>query len=140
MSQPGNQIQNKTKKELYDEEKAVLILKEKSIFAKSLREITAKIESKKSVENFLKSALKEDEPNMPEIKEQKDEFIIWFNMKILGVVFMTLYIIGLYIYIGFMNSIMEEIKASATLYLSDTTRSKDETFYDIYNKINQEPP
>ena len=39
-----------------------------------------------------------------------------------------------------MNSIMEEIKASATLYLSDTTRSKDETFYDIYNKINQEPP
>ena len=140
MSQPGNQIQNKTKKELYDEEKAVLILKEKSIFAKSLREITAKIESKKSVENFLKSALKEDEPNMPEIKEQKDEFIIWFNMKILGVVFMTLYIIGLYIYIGFMNSIMEEIKASATLYLSDTTRNKDETFYDIYNKINQEPP
>ena len=140
MSQPGNQIQNKTKKELYDEEKAVLILKEKSIFAKSLREITAKIESKKSVENFLKSALKEDDPNMPEIKEQKDEFIIWFNMKILGVVFMTLYIIGLYIYIGFMNSIMEEIKASATLYLSDTTRSKDETFYDIYNKINQEPP
>ena len=140
MSQPGNQIQNKTKKELYDEEKAVLILKEKSIFTKSLREITIKIESKKSVENFLKSALKKDEPNMPEIKEQKDEFIIWFNMKILGVVFMTLYIIGLYIYIGFMNSIMEEIKASATLYLSDTTRSKDETFYDIYNKINQEPP
>ena len=76
MSQPGNQIQNKTKKELYDEEKAALIQKEKSIFTKSLREITAKIESKKSVENFLKSALKEDEPNMPEIKEQKDEFII----------------------------------------------------------------
>ena len=140
MSQPDNQTKNKTKKELYEEEKVALIQKEKSIFTKSLEEIAAKIESKKSVENFIKSALEEDDPNMPEIKEQKEEFIIWFNMKILGVVFMTLYILGLYIYIGFMNSIMEEIKASATLYLRNVTRSEDETFYDIYNKINQEPP
>ena len=140
MNQPENQTQNKTKKALYDEEKVALIQKEKSIFTKSLKDITVKIESKKSVENFIKSALEEDDPNMPEINEQKEEFIVWFNMKILGVVFMTLYILGLYIYIGFMNSIMEEIKSSAILYLRNIKRNEDETFYDIYNKINQEPP
>ena len=135
-----NQKQNKTKSQLYEEEKVALIQKEKSNFTTALKEITLKIESKKSIENFIKSALKEDDPILPEIKEQKDEFLIWFNMKILGVVFMTIYILGLYIYIGFMNSIMEEIKFSATLYLSNTTRSENETFYDVYNKINQEPP
>ena len=140
MSQPVNQKQNKTKSQLYEEEKVALIQKEKSNFTTALKEITLKIESKKSIENFIKSALKEDDPILPEIKEQKDEFLIWFNMKILGVVFMTIYILGLYIYIGFMNSIMEEIKFSATLYLSNITRSENETFYDVYNKINQEPP
>ena len=61
-------------------------------------------------------------------------------MKFLGVVFMTLYITGVYIYIGFKDSIFEEIKASATLYLFNTTRNDDETFYDNYEKISQEPP
>ena len=140
MNQPQNQTKIKTKNDFYEEEKEALIPKEKTIFTKSLRDITIKVESKKSVENFLKSALEDDEPNMPEINEKKDECLIWFNMKIVGIIFMTFYIIGLYIYIGFMNSVMEEIKASAKLYLSNTTRSEDETFYDIYNKINQEPP
>lgn len=65
---------------------------------------------------------------------------MWFNMKILGVVFMVLYITGIYIIIGFMDSIMEEIKASASLYLSNTTRTANETFYDHYNQINLETP
>lgn len=99
MSLHVNQKQNKTKSQLYEEEKVALIQKEKSNFTTALKEITLKIESKKSIENFIKSALKEDDPILPEIKEQKDEFLIWFNMKILGVVFMTIYILGLYIYI-----------------------------------------
>ena len=139
MSQPENQTQNKTKSKLYEEENEALIQKEKSIFAKSLREISVKIESKKSVQNFLEAALEEDDPKMPEINEKKNKCLIWFNMKIIGIIFMTLYIIGLYIFIGFMNSVMEEIKASATLYLSNTTRNENERFNDNYNQINQEP-
>ena len=61
---------------------------------------------------------------------------MWFNMKIIGVVFMILYITGIYVIIGFKDSIMEEIKSSASLYLSNTTRTLNETFYDHYNQIN----
>ena len=50
-------------------------------------------------------------------------------MKILGVVFMTLYITGVYIFICFIDSVMGEIKASAKLYLFNTTRNDDETFF-----------
>ena len=53
---------------------------------------------------------------------------------------MTLYITGVYIFIGFMDSVMAEIKFSAKLYLFNTTRNDDETFFDNYNTINQEPP
>ena len=40
MSQPVNQKQNKTKSQLYEEEKVALIQKEKSNFTTALKEIT----------------------------------------------------------------------------------------------------
>lgn len=139
MNQPENESKIKTLGELYEEEKE-LIKKEKSIFTETLNAISLNIANKKSVENFLKANRKENEPIIPEIKEKQNEILIFFNMKILRVVFMTLYITGVYIFIGFMDSVMGEIKASAKLYLFNTTRNDDETFFDNYNKLNQEPP
>ena len=136
-----NQLEIELKKKSpYEEEQEELIKKEKSIFIESLNAISSNIANKKSVENFLKANIKENEPIIPEINEEQSEILIFFNMKILGVVFMTLYITGVYIFIGFMDSVMAEIKFSAKLYLFNTTRNDDETFFDNYNTINQEPP
>ena len=129
MNQPENESKIKTLGELYEEEKEELIKKEKSIFTETLNAISLNIANKKSVENFLKANKKENEPIIPEINEKQNEILIFFNMKILGVVFMTLYITGVYIFIGFMDSVMGEIKASAKLYLFNTTRNDDETFF-----------
>ena len=74
------------------------------------------------------------------IRDSNKRCLMWFNMKIIGVVFMILYITGIYVIIGFKDSIMEEIKSSASLYLSNTTRTANETFYDHYNQINLETP
>ena len=125
---------------LYDEETEKLINSEKTNFIQNLKDISQKVENYESVEKFLEEIPEQDELKLPEINSKQNEFLIWFNMKILGVVFMTLYITGVYIFIGFKDSIFEEIKASATLYLFNTTRNEDETFYDIYEQISQEPP
>ena len=133
-------IEPKAKIDFYEEEKTKLIENEKNILVKSLNEISKEISTYKTVEDFLVNNLNKDEPIVPEINSEKNETLIWFNMKIIGIIFMTTYITGVYIFIGFMDSIFEEIKASATLYLFNTTRNNDETFYDNYNIINQEPP
>ena len=130
----------KAKIDLYEEEKTKLIENEKNIFVKKLNDISKEISTYKTVEDFLVNNLNKDEPIVPEINNEKSETLIWFNMKIIGIFFMTTYITGVYIFIGFMDSIFEEIKASATLYLFNTTRNEEETFYYNYNIINQEPP
>ena len=130
----------KAKIDLYEEEKTKLIENEKNIFVKKLNDISKEISTYKTVEDFLVNNLNKDEPIVPEINNEKSETLIWFNMKIIGIFFMTTYITGVYIFIGFMDSIFEEIKASATLYLFNKTRNEEETFYYNYNIINQEPP
>ena len=133
--------QDSEKGTFFNEEKQQLITKEKETFIETLADISQRVKESKTFDDFLINSKEKVEPVRIEITYNSNKrCLMWFNMKILGVVFMVLYITGIYIIIGFMDSIMEEIKASASLYLSNTTRTANETFYDHYNQINLETP
>ena len=128
------------KDDSFDEEKKKLISKEKEIFIETLADISKRVKGSKTFDEFLINSKEKVEPVRVVIRDSNKRCLMWFNMKIIGVVFMILYITGIYVIIGFKDSIMEEIKSSASLYLSNTTRTANETFYDHYNQINLETP
>ena len=124
------------KDDSFDEEKKKLISKEKEIFIETLADISKRVKGSKTFDEFLINSKEKVEPVRVVIRDSNKRCLMWFNKKIIGVVFMILYITGIYVIIGFKDSIMEEIKSSASLYLSNTTRTANETFYDHYNQIN----
>ena len=125
----------------FEEETKSLINKEKKIFIDTLVDISKRVYDSQTFDDFLINSKEKNGPVQVEIRDDsKKRCLMWFNMKIIGVLFMIFYITGIYLIVGFMDSIMEEIKASASLYLSNTTRTANETFYDHYNQINLEMP
>ena len=129
-----------TESEFYNEEKKLLVDKEKDLLMINLLTIYDNLKDKESVDQFLLDSKKEEQAFVGEIDESKNKCIIWFNMKILGIIFMTLYITGIYVIIGLKDAVWKEIKASASLHLSNTTRTINETFYENYNQINLGSP
>lgn len=126
--------------ELYDEEKKLIVKREKESFEISLLKISSNLKDKQSVDEFIIDSKEKSKSYIGKIDESKNKYLIWFNLKILGIIFMTLYITGIYMIIGLKDTVWKEIKSSATLYLTNSTRTINETFYDNYNQLNLGSP
>ena len=120
----------------YNKEKEFIINNEKKSLIEDLNTVSTNINKYKTVRDFLLISRKKSKKIMPEITSERNKCFICFNLRVIGVIFMTLYITGLYIYIGLKDSIMEEIKVSAKIYLFNSKRVDNSTFFDIYKKTN----
>ena len=120
----------------YNKEKEFIINNEKKSLIEDLNKVSKNINKYKTVRDFLLISRKKSKKIMPEITSERNKCFICFNLRVIGVIFMTLYITGLYIYIGLKDSIMEEIKVSAKIYLFNSKRVDNSTFFDIYKKTN----
>ena len=125
----------------YEDEKSKLKISQKKEIIEKLNTISKKIKYDKSIKDFLKNASYEDyNPIVPEINSLKNKILIWINVKIVTIFFISLYLTGIFVLIGLTDSVMSEIKFSANLYLFNKTRLKNETFFDNYNSINHQTP
>lgn len=128
-------------KKMIEDEKNRLIISQKEEITEKLYAISKRIEFDKSIKDFLKnSSYKELEPIIPEIITFKNKILIWINVKIISIFFMTLFLTGIFVLIGLIDAIMKEIKFSTNFYLFNTTRLNNETFFDNYNNINLQTP
>ena len=127
----------------YEDEKAELMKNQKKDIVKRLDGISTEIKNDKykSIKDFLISSSTRDfQPIIPEINSLKNRILIWFNIKIIGIIFMISYLTGVFVFIGLIDSIKEEIKYSTYKYLFNETRTLNETFYENYNTINLKSP
>lgn len=101
-----------------------------------LNEASKNINKYKTVRDLLLLSKEKSKKIMPEITSERSKCFICFNLRVIGTIFLTLYITGIYIYIGLADSIKEEIKVSAKIYLFNSKRENNSTFFDIYKKVN----
>ena len=120
----------------YKEENKKLLQSRKKELFEDLNKIIHNLNKKKDINEFL-----EDKKNylsnniLSEVKERKRKNVVFFNIKIVGVFFLFLYLIGIYQLIGFNEAIQDEIIYSLKLHYLNKT--KEYTFYEIYNKKNK---
>lgn len=124
----------------YEKEKQLIIDNEKKALIDNLTDISKEINKHNSIREFLLNIREKKEQIVPELTTEKNKCFISFNLKVLGIIFMILFITGIYIFIGVMNSVMTEIKTAAKIYIYNTTREDNSTFFDNYNKINLGSP
>ena len=119
----------------YAEENKKLLQSRKKELYDDLNKISHNLNTKKDINEFL-----EDKKNylanniLAEVKERKSKYAVFFNIKIIGVVFLVLYLIGIYQLTGLNEAIQDEIVYSLKLHYFNQT--KNYTFYEIYNKKN----
>ena len=119
----------------YAEENKKLLQSRKKELYEDLNKISHNLNTKIDINEFL-----EDKKNylanniLAEVKERKSKYAVFFNIKIIGVVFLILYLIGIYQLTGLNEAIQDEIVYSLKLHYFNQT--KNYTFYEIYNKKN----
>ena len=132
----NKQLLNDLKDVQYKEENKKLLQSRKKELFEDLNKIIHNLNKKKDINEFL-----EDKKNylsnniLSEVKERKRKNVVFFNIKIVGVFFLFLYLIGIYQLIGFNEAIQDEIIYSLKLHYLNKT--KEYTFYEIYNKKNK---
>ena len=96
----------------YEKEKQLIIDNEKKALIDNLTDISKEINKHNSIREFLLNIREKKEQIVPELTTEKNKCFISFNLKVLGIIFMILFITGIYIFIGVMNSVMTEIKTA----------------------------
>ena len=104
----------------YEKEKQLIIDNEKKALIDNLTDISKEINKHNSIREFLLNIREKKEQIVPELTTEKNKCFISFNLKVLGIIFMILFITGIYIFIGVMNSVMTEIKTAAKIYIYNT--------------------
>ena len=91
----------KTNVDPYEDEKSKLKISQKKEITEKLNTISKKIKYDKSIKDFLKNASYEDyNPIVPEINSLKNKILIWINVKIVTIFFISLYLRGIFVLIG----------------------------------------
>lgn len=123
----------------YIESQKLISEERKKQLTNRLATISADLNNADNLDKFLDAKVKSDDfmpTNLVKIKSPK--WYVWFNIKILGGVFVTFYLIGILELIGIMNALKVEIKDSFIFNMNQKNKTID--FYEIYIQNNQKIP
>ena len=122
---------------LLNEEKTNLLKSRKKDMASDLYSVINNLKEKKDIDDFIKSKLDAIAKNkifFSDPKDNKGKFILFFLVKIIGFLFLTSNIVGIFQIIGIQESLEEEIFDSIKLYFNGNN-STNITTIDFYHKV-----
>lgn len=116
-----------------------LINSKKDSFNKMLKEIEKDIDKEENFSDFLlKKKLEKLLGQKRNILLNTSRIKLFIKIKILGTLFVTFHFITIFVLIGFMQVLKDELYYSIKLYLFNKEKALD--FYENYNKIYMEIP
>ena len=116
-----------------EERKSLLKNKKMSLFYK-LTSINQRLEKSVDINDFFIRQINENTNEMHDSIKNRNSFFLVFIIKIIGGIFVTLYLIGVFEIIGIMDAIEEELFSSVLLYFLRENKEKRTDFY--HNYIN----
>ena len=122
---------------LLNEEKTNLLKSRKKDMTSDLYSIINNLKEKKDIDDFIKSKLDAIAKNkifFSDLKDNKGKFTLFFLVKIIGFLFLTSNIVGIFQIIGIQESLEEEIFDSIKLYFNGNN-STNITTIDFYHKV-----
>ena len=118
--------------------KELLTTRKKQLYDR-LKNISDDLNKSEDLDSFLFNRVGENEYEPPEIPRMGiSTFFAFFTIKILGLIFITIYLIGIFELIGVTKAILDEIIFSIKLNFKYINRKND--FYDNYINITRELP
>ena len=126
---------------LYNEEKKNLLKSRKKAMISDLNSIIQNLKEKQDIDEFIRSKLDAIAKNKifySDLKDNKGKFTLFFLVKIIGFLFLTSNIVGIFQIIGIQESLEEEIFDSIKLYfngnnITNSTNSTNITTIDFTN-------
>ncbi len=123
---------------LYNEEKKNLLKSRKKEMISDLNSIIQNLKEKQDIDEFIRSKLDAIAKNKifySDLKDNKGKFTLFFLVKIIGFLFLTSNIVGIFQIIGIQESLEEEIFDSIKLYFNgnNITNSTNITTIDFTN-------
>ena len=122
---------------LLNEEKTNLLKSRKKDMTSDLYSIINNLKEKKDIDDFIKSKLDAIAKNkifFSDLKDNKGKFTLFLLVKIIGFLFLTSNIVGIFQIIGIQESLEEEIFDSIKLYFNGNN-STNITTIDFYHKV-----
>ena len=116
-----------------EERKSLLKNKKMSLFYK-LTSINQRLEKSVDINDFFIRQINENSNEMHDSIKNSNSCFLVFIIKIIGGIFVTLYLIGVFEIIGIMDAIEEELFSSVLLYFLRENKEKRTDFY--HNYIN----
>ena len=116
----------------YREEKISLLKNKKDNLLKELKKINERLEKSDTINEFLIKQINECVNEKENPITIKDKCLTFFIIKIIGTIFVTLYLIGVFEIINMMNAVLEEITSSIRLFF---IKENDEQRTDFYHNF-----
>ena len=125
---------------IYKEENLSLLEKKKESLSGRLKNIHERLENKSDLDDFLESQIIEVTHPEENYLKIKDRCLLLFIIKIIGTIFVTLYLIGIFELICVMDAIKLEFFASFRLYLLRKNEEGRKDFYTNLINISKKIP
>ena len=118
----------------YKEERLSLLKEKKTSLFNKLTEINKILENSNDINDFFVRKINDNTNGMYDPIKNRNYCLLLFKIKIIGGIFVTLYLIGVFEIIGIMDAIEEELFGSILQYFLRENKEKRTDFY--HNYIN----
>ena len=126
--------------DIYIDENNSLSKSKKESLSKRLKDIYDKLENKTNLEDFLESQIIEVTHPEENYIRIKNKCLLLFIIKIIGTIFVTLYLIGIFELICIMDAIKKEFYSSLQLYFLRKNEEGRKDFYTNFINISKKIP